>query len=80
VKRTSRDEPIGVVIHIHKEATQEDSLCSSLYQTSKNVMFLFLSFMGFVLQNRRIRGQNRLVGNEVDTSGKGEVVEKVLRE
>jgi hypothetical protein len=43
-------------------------------------MFLFLSFMGFVLQNRRIRGQNRLVGNEVDTSGKGEVVEKVLRE
>jgi hypothetical protein len=31
VKRTGRDEPVGVVIHISMETTQGISLCSYLY-------------------------------------------------
>jgi hypothetical protein len=31
VKRTGRDEPTGVVIHMCMETTQGNSLCSSLY-------------------------------------------------
>jgi hypothetical protein len=31
VKRTGRDEPVGVVIHICVEKTQTISLCSYLY-------------------------------------------------
>jgi hypothetical protein len=31
VKRTSRDEPIGIVMHICMETTQGNSLCSYLY-------------------------------------------------
>jgi hypothetical protein len=31
VKRTGRDEPVGVVIHICMETTQGISLCSYLY-------------------------------------------------
>jgi hypothetical protein len=31
VKRTGRDEPIGVVIHVCMKTTQKISLCSYLY-------------------------------------------------
>jgi hypothetical protein len=37
----------------------------SLSQPSKNVMFLFLSFMFFLLQNQRTGGQKRFCGGEV---------------
>jgi hypothetical protein len=41
-------------------------------------MFLFLSFMYFLLQNQRTGGQNRFLPGEweVGTGGKGEVVRK----
>jgi hypothetical protein len=72
VKRTGRDEPTGVVIHICMETTQGHSLCSYLLsQTSKNAMFLFLSFMVFSstkLQERRVK-EVLLVGGRGDEEG-----------
>jgi hypothetical protein len=46
----------------------------SLFQTSKNVMFFFLSFIFFLLQNQRTGGWNRSCkGEDIDTSWRGEV-------
>jgi hypothetical protein len=75
VKRIRGDEPIGVVIHICTETTQGNSMYLSLSQTSKNIMFFFLSFILFLLQNWRTRGQNRFCGG-IETGGKEEVVGK----
>jgi hypothetical protein len=58
-KGSGRDEPIGVVIHICMETTQGNHVQLSLSQTSKNTMFLCLSFMFFLLQNQRRGGLNR---------------------
>jgi hypothetical protein len=42
VKRTERDEPVGVVIYICIEATQGNSLCSDLYlKLAKTTCFSF---------------------------------------
>jgi hypothetical protein len=60
VKRSGRDEPVWIVIHIRMETTQGISLYSYLYlKLAKNALFLFLSFMFFLLQSQRTRGQNR---------------------
>jgi hypothetical protein len=58
VKRTGRDELVGVVIHICMEITQGKSLCSYLYlKLAKMTCFMFLSFFFFLLQNQRIGGR-----------------------
>jgi hypothetical protein len=63
VNRTGRNEPIGVAIHIYMETTQGISLLGSLYlKLAKTVMFLFLSFMFFLLQNLRTGEWNRFCG------------------
>jgi hypothetical protein len=42
MKRTGRNEPIGIVIHICMETTQGDSLCSYLYlKLAKTPCFSF---------------------------------------
>jgi hypothetical protein len=59
VKRTGRDELVWVVIHTCMETTQEICLYRYLYlKLAKNAMFFLLSFMFFLLQNRRKGGQN----------------------
>jgi hypothetical protein len=81
VKRTSTDEPVGVVIHICMETIQGNSLCSYLYlKFAKNAMYLLLSFMYFLLQNQRTRGQNRFCPvRRVGIGGKRLMVEKGVR-
>jgi hypothetical protein len=60
VKRSGRDEPMWVVIHVCMEATLGNSLYSYfLSQTSKNAMVFLLSLMFSLQQNQRTRGQNR---------------------
>jgi hypothetical protein len=47
-----------VVIHMCMETTQGISLCNYLYlKLAKYVMFFLLSFMFFLLRNRRTGGQ-----------------------
>jgi hypothetical protein len=54
MKRTRRDASIGIVIHIQVETMQGNSLCSYIYfKLAKSIMFLFLSFIFFLLQNQR---------------------------
>jgi hypothetical protein len=61
VKKSGRDETILVVIHICMETIQIISLYShSSPKPAKNVMFLLLSFMFFLQQDQRTRGQNRV--------------------
>jgi hypothetical protein len=73
VKRSRRDEPIGAVIYIHGNNTRKLPVYLSLSQTSKTAMFLFLSFMFFLLQNQRTEGWHQFcrVGRRVGTSRKG---------
>jgi hypothetical protein len=57
VKRTGRDEPIGVVIHICMETTQVISLCSYLYlKLAKHhvSLIMFFVFSSTKLENRRV--------------------------
>jgi hypothetical protein len=53
VKRTGRDEPIGVVIHICMETTQGNSLCSYLYlKPAKTLCFYFLCFFFYKIREQ----------------------------
>jgi hypothetical protein len=57
VKRTGRDEPFGVVIHICMEITQGITLCSYLYlKLSKCHVspFIFYVFSSTKSKNRRV--------------------------
>jgi hypothetical protein len=80
VKRSGRDEPIGVVIHICMETTEGISLSSYLYlKLAKMPFFFFIIFYIFLLQNWRIGGWNRFclgVFVVFSTSGRREVVGK----
>jgi hypothetical protein len=80
VKRTGRDEPVGVVIHICMETTQGISLCSYLYlKVAKMPCFSFYLF--FLLQNQRARRWNRFYrGGGFNTEGEGEVMRKGVGE
>jgi hypothetical protein len=66
MKRTRRDEPIGLIIHACKETTKGNSLCSYLYlNLAKMPCFSFSLFMlFFLLQNQRTGGQNRFCGGK----------------
>jgi hypothetical protein len=48
VKRSGRDEPIGVAVHMCMEVTQGNSLCSYLYlKLAKTPCFSYSLFMFF---------------------------------
>jgi hypothetical protein len=66
VKRTGRDEPIWVVVHICIETIQENSMCIYLYlKLAKTVCFSFylLCFISIKSENKRAeQGRFALVG------------------
>jgi hypothetical protein len=76
--RSRRDEPIGVVIHICMETTQENSLCSYLYlKLAKMSRFSFyvLHFFFYEIGEQEGRiGSVGVVGNsggrDVGTGGR----------
>jgi hypothetical protein len=54
VKRTGRDELVGVVIHICMEISHGNSLCSYLYlKLAKSSCFSFYLFSSSKSENRR---------------------------
>jgi hypothetical protein len=56
VKRTGRDEPVWVVMHICMEIVQRNSLCSYLYLEVAKLHvshFIFYVFSSTKLENRR---------------------------
>jgi hypothetical protein len=58
VRRTGRDEPVGVVIHICTKATQENSLCSYLYlKLAKTPCFSFYLLCIFFYKIREQEGR-----------------------
>jgi hypothetical protein len=74
VKRTSRDEPIGVVMHICMETTQGNSLCSYLcLKLAKKPGFSFYILCFFFYKNLK-KGSARGVG--FGTSGSRAVAGK----
>jgi hypothetical protein len=74
VKRTDRDEPIGVVICICMETAQGISLCSYLYlKLAKMLCLSNYVFSSTKLENRRAE-QVLLGGHQWgEVAGKGEV-------
>jgi hypothetical protein len=65
VRRTGNDEPIGVIIHTCMETLQGNSL--SLSQTSKNILFFFLSFFFCKIRDQEGRTGS---GDRGDINGK----------
>jgi hypothetical protein len=59
VKRSGRDEPIWVVIHMYMETTQGISMYSYLHLKLAKMLFFFLPYMFFLQQSWRTRGWNR---------------------
>jgi hypothetical protein len=45
VKKTGREEPIGVERHLYMETTQGNSLCSYLYAKPAKTLFLFIFYV-----------------------------------
>jgi hypothetical protein len=75
VKRTGRDEPIGVVIHIYMETTQGIALFSYLYlKLEKKHVSLFISYVSSStkLENRKAEQVlPRVVGGQFALVGRG---------
>jgi hypothetical protein len=70
VKRSGKEEPMWVAIHMCMEAMLGISLYSSLSQTSKNTMSFLLSLMFSLQQNWR-RGRNQILpGSRVVVGGR----------
>jgi hypothetical protein len=78
MKKIRGVKPIGVIIHRFTELSQGNSLCSYLYlKQAKNVMFFFLSFLFFLVQNQRTGGWNESCPRgRANTSGRGKVMGK----
>jgi hypothetical protein len=74
VKRTGRDEPVGVVIHVYMETTQGISLCSYLYlKLAKMPCFSFYLLCFFFYKfGKQEGGTGSGWGVGVGISGKGE--------
>jgi hypothetical protein len=73
VKRTRGDEPIGAVIHICKEISQGNSLCSYIYLKLANhhvFLFIFYLFSSTKSENKRVEQVPPEVGG-FGTSGRG---------
>jgi hypothetical protein len=76
VKRTGRDEPIGVIIHTCMETTQRISLYSYPYlKLVKTPCFSYYHFLFFLLQNWRTREWNGFCPEAGVGCGKGEVAQ-----
>jgi hypothetical protein len=74
VKRTGRDEPLGVVIHICMER-QGHSLCSYLYlKLAKMSCFSYFKFFFYKIREQEDRTGSAL--GEGGTGGREEVVGK----
>jgi hypothetical protein len=58
MKKNRGDEPIGVIIHIHMEISQGNSLVVT-FISNKQKCHLFLFFFFILLQNKRTGGWNR---------------------
>jgi hypothetical protein len=74
VKKSGRDQPVGVVIHICMETTQENSLCSYLYlKLAKMPWFSYYLLWCFFSKIREQEGRtgSALRGRGVGTDGKG---------
>jgi hypothetical protein len=73
VKRSGRDEPIGVAIHMCMETTQGNSLCSYIYlKVAKHHVSLFIFYVFFFYKiGEQEGGTGSGVGETVDTSGRG---------
>jgi hypothetical protein len=56
VKRSGREEPVGVAIHMCMEATFGISPCSYLYQKLPKILSFLLSLMFSLQQNQGRRG------------------------
>jgi hypothetical protein len=81
VKRTGRDEPAGVVIHICMETTQGNSLYSYLYlKLAKTSCFssYLLCFFFYEIgeQEGRTGSAGKVRGGVIGTSRRGEVAGK----
>jgi hypothetical protein len=74
VKRTGRDESIGVVIYIHTQH-KETPLCSFLYLKLAKCHVSFFIFCVFLLENWRI-GEHNSFGGRVGTGRVQEVAGK----
>jgi hypothetical protein len=73
VKRTGRDEQIGVVTHIYMEATKGNSLCSYLYlKLAKTPCFSYYLLCFFFYKIGEQEGRTSSAWG-ADTSGRGEV-------
>jgi hypothetical protein len=59
VKKSGKDEPVWVVIHICMETTQGISLYSYFYLKLAKTLFFLLSLMFSLQQNQSTRGRNR---------------------
>jgi hypothetical protein len=53
MKEITGDEPIGIMIHIYLEISQENSPCSYLYLKQAEMSFFFL-FSSTKLENRMV--------------------------
>jgi hypothetical protein len=62
MRRTTRGESIGAVIHIFMETAQGDFLYSYLYLKSAKMSCFILYVMLFLLQNQRTGVGNRFFG------------------
>jgi hypothetical protein len=82
VKRTGRDEPVGVVIHICIKTTQGNSLCSYLYLKLAKMPCISSFLYFFLLQNLRTGRQNRFCPGcgGYNTGGMKKVVMKGVEE
>jgi hypothetical protein len=76
VKKSGRDELIGVVIHIYMETTQGISLCSYLYlKLAKCHVSVILTFFFYKIGEQEGRTGSRSAGDGgVGIGGRGEEV------
>jgi hypothetical protein len=55
MKENSRDEPIGIILHIYMEISLGNSLCSYLYlKLAKMSFFSFFFFYSTKSENKRV--------------------------
>jgi hypothetical protein len=81
MKTIRGDKPIGVIIHLYKEISQRNSLCSYLYlKQAKMSCFSFYPFSFFMYIIGEQEGRTSPAqGWKAGTSGKGEVLGKGVR-
>jgi hypothetical protein len=73
MKKIRGDKPVGIVIHIYREISQGNSLCSYLRKLKCcSICFIFSSFVFYKIRKQESRtGPSR---GRADTSGRGKVL------